>query len=147
MLPCSYERGLNEQPTHVVFNGRVGALTGEGALKAKTGDRVRFFFGNGGPNLISSFHIIGTIFDKVYREGDLISPPARGIQTTLVPPGGAVVIELETPLPGNFTLVDHAIWRIEKGAVGFLQVEGAPRPDLYRSDAPPKPCPTCKLHP
>lgn len=147
--PSSYEKGYNETPDYVVFNGRVGSMVdgfGE-PLKAKTGDRVRFFVGNGGPNLVSSFHIIGTVFDKTYREGDLISPPARSLQTTLIPAGGAAMIELDVPVPGVFTLVDHSIWRIEKGAVGFLKVEGAPRPDIFHSDEPARACKDCKLHP
>lgn len=71
---------------------------------------------------LSSRCSIGQIFDKVYREGDLISPPARGIQTTLVPAGGSAVVEMDTTVPGSFTLVDHSIFRIDKGAVGFLKV-------------------------
>ena len=87
-LEFSHAQGLAEHPTFVVFNGRAGALVGDHALKAKTGERIRIFFGNGGPNLISSFHVIGEVFDRVYREGDLLSPPGRSIQTTLVPAGG-----------------------------------------------------------
>lgn len=147
VLPIDLDRAIAEQPNYVMFNGRVGSLTGENALKAKTNDRVRMFVGNAGPNLVSSFHVIGTIFDKVYREGDLVSPPARGLQTTLVPAGGATVVEIDLPVPGNFTIVDHSIWRIEKGCVGFLQVAGPPRPDLYDSALPPRNCPSCKIHP
>ncbi len=126
----SPEKGLAETPTYVVFNGKVGALQDKGALKAKTGDSVRVYFGNIGPNLVSSFHIIGTIFDRVYREGSL-SEPTRNIQTTMVPAGSASVVELRTPVPGAFTLVDHSIFRIQKGALGTLQVEGPENPDIY----------------
>ena len=59
---------------------------------------------------------------QVYREGDLISPPARGLQTTLIPAGGAAVVEVDLPVPGNFTLIDHSIFRMDKGAIGFLKV-------------------------
>ncbi|MCR4295775.1 MAG: copper-containing nitrite reductase [Elusimicrobia bacterium] len=121
-----------EDPTYIVFNGKHGALMEDGALKAKVGDRVRIFFGNIGPNKISSFHIIGTIFDRVYREGGLTSEPERGIQTTLVPAGGAAVVEFGLKVPGNYTLVDHAIFRLEKGAVGILTAEGPDAPELYR---------------
>lgn len=142
----SYLQGLSEDPTHVVFNGRVGALT-ESPLRATQGERVRIYFGNAGPNLVSSFHVIGTIFDKVYREGDLISPPARGVQTTLVPAGGTTVVELDVPVPGNYTLVDHSIFRVDKGAVGFLKVAGEDeRRDIFESRAPLAFCPGCKLH-
>lgn len=143
----SHEHGLLEHPRFVVFNGRVGSLLGEGALKAKTGERVRIFFGNAGPNLISSFHVIGEIFDRVFREADLLSDPARSIQTTLVPAGGATVVEFGVEVPGTYTLVDHAIFRIEKGAVGYLQVEGDPRHDLYRSQEDAATCPGCLVHP
>ncbi len=147
LLEYSHEAGLKEHPTFVVFNGRKDSLIAEGRLKAKTGETVRIYFGNIGPNLISSFHVIGEIFDRVYREGDLISPPGRSIQTTLVPAGGATVVEFGLEVPGVFTLVDHAIFRIEQGALGYLEVSGNPRPDIYSSDQPPAPCKGCKVHP
>jgi nitrite reductase (NO-forming) len=128
----SPDKGAAEKPTYVVFNGKVGSLQGAGALKANVGDTVRVYFGNIGPNLISSFHIIGTIFDTVYREGSL-SEPTHNVQTTVVPAGSASVIELRTPVPGNFTLVDHAIFRIQKGALGTLSVAGPDAPDIYQS--------------
>jgi copper-containing nitrite reductase len=146
ILEPSWVKGLKEEdPMYVVFNGREGALT-ENPLMVDTGDRVRIFVGNGGPNLISSFHIIGAIFDKVYREGDLVSPPARHIQTTLVPAGGAAVVEFDATVPGNYTIVDHSIFRLEKGAVGFIKAKGKQRPDIYDSLERPVPCPGCKLH-
>jgi copper-containing nitrite reductase len=147
LLEYSHALGLAENPTYVMFNGREGSLIGDGALKAKTGETVRIYFGNIGPNKISSFHVIGTIMDKVYREGGLLSPPEEGIQTTTVPCGGAAVVEIKLPVPGTFTLVDHAIFRIEKGAVGFLQVTGKPRDDIYFADPNAKPCANCKIHP
>ena len=143
----SHEEGSKEHPRYVVFNGRVGSLTGEGKLKAKTGERVRIYFGNAGPNLISSFHVIGEIFDSVYREADLVSPPAKSVQTTLVPAGGAAVVEFGLEVPGDYTLVDHAIFRIEKGAVGFLEVAGNPRHDIYVSKDDAEPCEGCLVHP
>lgn len=145
LLEFAYVDGLDEKPRYVVFNGKAEALT-ENPLQVKTGDRVRVYFGNAGPNLVSSFHIIGNIFDKVYRDGGLISPPERGLQTTLVPPGGATIVEMNAVVPGNYTLVDHSIFRIDKGAVGFLKVSGEPRPDIYASDDNPKRCIGCKLH-
>jgi copper-containing nitrite reductase len=147
LLELDQEAALREQPTHVVLNGRDGSMKEEGMLRAQTGDRVRVYFGNAGPNLVSSFHIIGTIFDKVYREGDLISSPARGLQTTLVPAGGAAVIEVDLPVPGVFTMVDHSIWRIEKGCVGFIGVEGETRPDIFYATGSPLTCANCKIHP
>ncbi|MCC6849311.1 MAG: nitrite reductase, copper-containing [Deltaproteobacteria bacterium] len=123
--------GAAEHPRYVVFNGAVGALQGTGALTAARGDRVRIYFGNAGPNLISSFHVIGEVFDRVYREGDLISRPGRSIQSTLVPAGGATVVDFAVEVPGTYLLVDHAIYRTQKGGVGELVVSGTERPDIY----------------
>jgi FtsP/CotA-like multicopper oxidase with cupredoxin domain len=141
----SYEKGLDENPTHVVFNGAEGTLT-RNPLVAKVGERVRIFVGNAGPNLVSSFHVIGAIFDRVYREGDLISPPARSIQTTLVPAGGAAIVEIDCVVPGSLTLVDHSIFRMEKGCVGFLKILGEQRKDIWAAADLPVFCPGCKLH-
>ncbi|KAI1702520.1 multicopper oxidase domain-containing protein [Ditylenchus destructor] len=141
----SYVEGLNENAQYVVFNGREGSLT-DNPLMARVGEKVRLYFGNAGPNLCSSFHVIGTIFDKVYRDGGLISAPDRGLAMTLVPPGGTTVVEMDAIVPGTYTLVDHAIHRIDKGAVGFLKVAGKPRPDIYEGTNRPVPCPGCKLH-
>ena len=96
--------------------GKEGALTVDSPLQAKTGEHVRIYFGNAGPNLWSAFHVIGGIFEKVWRDADLVSPPARFIQTTGVPPGGATVVDLHPVVPGTYTLVDHAIFRLDKGA-------------------------------
>ncbi len=147
LLQYSHQAGLDENPTFVVFNGKYNSLVGDGVLKAKVGEKVRIFFGNAGPNLISSFHVIGEIFDKVYREGDMISPPGQGIQSTLVPSGGSTVVEFALEVPGTFTLVDHAIFRIEKGAVGFLNVEGAPDHNIFASDQEAIVCKGCLVHP
>ena len=127
----SSQKGMDEHPTYVVFNGKVGALLGDGALQAKTGETVRLFVGNIGPNLISSFHVIGEIFDNVYREGSL-SEPAHNVQTTLIPAGGASTVEFKVEVPGDFTIVDHSIFRINKGALGRLHVEGEDRPDILK---------------
>ncbi len=132
-LEYSREDGLKEQPRYVVFNGRVGSLTGDNALQVKTGERVRIYFGNAGPNLDSSFHVIGAIFDKLYRDGDLIDPPANGVSVTLVPAAGTAVIEISFDVPGEYTIVDHSIFRTEKGALGTIKVTGPARPDIYHS--------------
>lgn len=97
--------------------------------------------------MVSSFHIIGTIFDKVYREGSLISPPARGVHVTLVPAGGTSMVEFVVPVPGTYTLLDHSLSRVEKGAVAFLNVSGEDQPGIYHSELSPNPCPGCKVHP
>lgn len=142
----SYPNGLDENPQLVVFNGSESALTRDKPLKAQTDESVRIFFGNIGPNLTSSFHIIGSVFEKVYRDGDVLSPPGRWIQTVSVPSGGATIVDMKMHVPGTYTLVDHAIFRLDKGAVGFLNVSGKPRPDIYSSSQPPAPCVGCKLH-
>jgi copper-containing nitrite reductase len=146
-LIFSHKDGVDEHPKYVLFNGKYGKHIGEGALKAKTGEKVRIFFGNIGPNLISSFHVIGEIFDNVYREGDLVSAPGHSIQTTLVPAGGATVVEFNLEVPGTYTLVDHAIFRVEKGAVGYLEAEGPANFDVYASDQDAVLCEGCLVHP
>ena len=123
---------LAETPDYLVFNGAVGSLTREHPLQAKVGETIRIFFGVGGPNIISSFHIIGEHFDRLYSLASLTSPPLTTVQTTLVPPGGAAIVELKLEVPGKYLLVDHALSRLEKGLLGFLQVEGPEHPELYR---------------
>ena len=127
----SFDKLMDEHPEYFVFNGAVGALTAEHPLRAKTGETVRIYFGVGGPNFTSSFHVIGTIFDRVYSAGSLTSPPLTSVQTTTVPPGGATVVDLAVPVPGRYVLVDHALARMERGLVGALIVEGPPAPDLF----------------
>jgi nitrite reductase (NO-forming) len=125
-------KGLAEHPDHVVFNGRDGALMGDNVLKARVGDKVRIYFGNIGPNGVSSFHIIGEIFDKVYSEGALGGAVNRNVQTTLVPSAGATIVEFKLDTPGTYTLVDHSIFRVAKGAIGQLVAEGAANPAVFR---------------
>jgi len=127
-----------ERPEYVVFNGKMGALLGDAAVKAKVGETVRLFVGNGGPNLVSSFHVIGEILDTVYTEGAIGGGgPAKNVQTTLIPAGGAAIVELRVQVPGRFLLVDHSIVRaMEKGALGVLEVAGAERPDIFKTLVP-----------
>lgn len=132
----SLEKLLDEKPEHLMFNGAMGALTDRYKLQAKVGETVRIFFGVGGPNLISSFHVIGEIFDRVYDQASLTSPPLTDVQTTLVAPGGATVVELKLDVPGNYTLVDHALSRAEKGLAGTLVVTGDEDHDIFHSTEP-----------
>lgn len=130
LQPFDMEKALDERPDYVVFNGKVGALTGDNALKAKVGETVRLFVGNGGPGLTSSFHVIGEIFDNVYPEGG--STQNHNVQTTLIPPGGSAITEFKLQVPGNFILVDHAIFRaFNKGALGILKVDGPENKTIY----------------
>lgn len=121
-------------PDYVVFNGKVGALTGSGALTANTNDVIRIFFGVGGPNLASSFHIIGEIFDKVYPEGSLFAT-FTNVQTTMVPAGGSTIVQFTAYVMGTYLLVDHSLTRaIQKGAAGELKISGPSAPDVYGFD-------------
>ena len=130
LQPFDMEKALEENPDYVVFNGKVGAMTGDNSLKAKVGETVRLFVGNGGPGLTSSFHVIGEIFDNVYPEGG--STLNHNVQTTLIPPGGSAITEFKLEVPGNFILVDHAIFRaFNKGALGILQVDGPENKTIF----------------
>ena len=126
----SMEKLIAEQADYVVFNGAVGALTGENALKAEVGDTVRIYFGVGGPNYTSSFHVIGEIFDRAYPEGDL-SEPRLNVQTLLVPSGGATMVEFKIDVPGTYLIVDHSLSRLFKGAVAEIVATGPENPDIY----------------
>jgi nitrite reductase (NO-forming) len=128
--PFDMQKAIEENATYVLFNGSEGALLGENALKAEVGETVRLFVGNGGPNLVSSFHVIGEIFDRVYFEGG--SRYQENVQTTLVPAGGAAITEFRVHVPGSFVLVDHSIFRaFNKGALGILEVSGEANPEVY----------------
>ncbi len=131
----SYAKIVAETPDYFVFNGAVGALSEHKPLKSKVGETVRIFFGDAGPNKDSAFHAIGQIFDKVYPLADLSDAPMHGVQTILVPPGGAAVVEMKTLVPGKFTLVDHAIARVEKGLAGTLIVSGPQNEDVFKGAA------------
>lgn len=129
-------KAIKEDADYVVFNGMVGALTGDNTLKAHAGETVRLFVGNGGPNLVSSFHVIGEVFDNVYIEGG--SSVNHDVQTTLIPAGGASIVEFKTEIPGEFILVDHSIFRaFNKGALGILSVEGEPNKTIYSGKSEP----------
>lgn len=122
---------LDGIPNYVTFNGRI-ETDGSPRMKVQTGEKVRIYVGNGGVNLISSFHPIGEIFDSVYLEGGIGGPVHKNIQTTAVLPGGASIVEFVAEVPGNIVLVDHALARMNKGAWAIIKVEGEERPDIYR---------------
>lgn len=116
-------KAIDERPSYVVFNGSVGSLVGDKSLTAKTGETVRLYVGNGGPNLTSSFHVIGEIFDTVYTEGG--SQTSHNVQTTMIPAGGSAIVDFKVEVPGTYVLVDHSLFRaFNKGAVGMLKVDG-----------------------
>jgi nitrite reductase (NO-forming) len=132
-----YEKLLDEKPEYFLFNGAVGALTRAHPLYANVGETVRIFFGVGGPNFTSSFHVIGEIFDHVYSMGSVTSPPLTGVQTVSVPPGGATVVDFKIERGGHYVLVDHALSRAERGLAGYLIVDG-PKNDDIMHEGPAK---------
>jgi nitrite reductase (NO-forming) len=130
LQPFDMEKAIAEQPTYVLFNGAEGALTGDKALSAKVGETVRLFVGNGGPNLVSSFHVIGAIFDEVRWEGG--TNVQKNVQTTLVPAGGAAIVKFKATVPGSYVLVDHSIFRaFNKGALAIMKIDGAENKGIY----------------
>ncbi|MEK6627880.1 MAG: c-type cytochrome, partial [Bdellovibrionota bacterium] len=129
--PFDMDKAIKEQPDYIVFNGSVGGLAGDNTIKADVGDKVRIFFGAGGPNIAANFHIIGEIFDKVYQEGG-VKVSQEQVQTTIVPPGGSAIVEFKVDIPSTYILVDHAIFRtFNKGALGLLKVDGEKDPMIY----------------
>ena len=128
--PFDMQKAIDEHPTYVLFNGSEGALTGEKALAARTGESVRLYVGNGGPNLVSSFHVIGEIFDKVWFEGG--TRFQENVQTTLIPAGGAAMMDFHVEVPGSYVLVDHSIFRaFNKGALAILKADGPENLAIY----------------
>jgi nitrite reductase (NO-forming) len=133
----SLEKLLAEQPEHLMFNGNHDAITKTHRMEAKVGETVRIFFGVGGPNMTSSFHVIGEVFDRVYSQGDLTSKPLENVQTTTVAPGGATMFEFKVDVPGRYILVDHALSRLEKGLAGFLYVTGKENAEVFKAHSTP----------
>jgi nitrite reductase (NO-forming) len=132
------EAMVREQPTYVLFNGAVNALTPErfGAMQAKVGETIRVFMVNGGPNLTSSFHPIGNVWARAWQQGALASEPMRYLQTSAVAPGSAFVGELELPVPETIKLVDHALSRVtSQGLLAEIQVTGRENPEVFRGKA------------
>ena len=124
-LKLDEDRASEEHPTMYSFNGHKNALTdpdlfGE-RIHVNQGDATRFFFVTGGPNIGANWHITGAIFDKVYkgRSRNFV----RNEETVYIPPGSAAVFELSTPVPGLYPIVDHALFRVTKGAAGFMHVD------------------------
>ena len=130
LQPFDMEKAIDEKATYVLFNGAEGSLTGEKAITANVGETVRLFVGNGGPNLVSSFHVIGAIFDDVRYEGG--TNVQKNVQTTLIPAGGAAVVTFKTKVPGSYVLVDHALTRaFNKGALAILKISGPEDKTIY----------------
>ncbi len=131
LQPFSMAKAIDEKPDYVVFNGSVGSTVGERAITANVGETVRLFVGDGGPNLTSSFHVIGEIFDTVWAEGNM-NAPTHNVQTTMIPAGGSAIAEFKTSVPGVFIIVDHSLTRaFNRGALAQLKVAGAEDKAVY----------------
>jgi nitrite reductase (NO-forming) len=150
--PFDEAKAIDENASYVLFNGRAGAMAGDNAYKAKVGEKIRMFVGNGGPNLVSSFHVIGEIFDRVYYEGG--TRYQENVQTTLIPAGGSAVVEYKIEVPGTYNIVDHSIFRtFHKGALAQIVVDGPDVPNVFAGDgeakewAPPGFTPSAKPKP
>ena len=136
-LDFDHQKMLDEQPEYFMFNGAAGALTmDDHALRANVGETVRIYFGVAGPNFTSSFHVIGEMFSHVYNLASLTTPPMTDVQTTVVPPGGATVVELTLDVPGRYIIVDHALSRLERGLAGYLYAEGEDNPQVFSNITP-----------
>ena len=130
LLEFDNDKAVDENPDFVLFNGKKGSMLGKGMLEAKVGETVRLFLGNGGPNLTSSFHVIGEIFDNVYLEGG--TTVTHNIQTTMIPAGGSAIVEFKVEVPGEYVIVDHSLSRaFNKGAIGKLKVTGEENPKVF----------------
>ena len=143
--PFDGQKMINESPEYIVFNGRPGALVKDGKIVVEVGDKIRLFIGNAGVAKVSSFHIIGEIFDRVYPEATT-SNPLENVQTTMIPAGGATMVELKVDVPGNYVLVDHALARIDRGAWGILNVRGKKDSSIYSGTASSSKAKKKKLH-
>lgn len=134
-LTEDYDRLIDELPTHYVFNGKVGGLTKDKPMTAKVGETARIYFGVGGPNKTSSFHVIGEIFDTVYDLGG-VKRITEDVQTVTVAPGGATIADIKFEVPGTYVVVDHALSRLEKGLAGFIKVDGPDNPTVFKAPKP-----------
>lgn len=125
----------SEDPTYILFNGEMGRFTENGdygRLQAETGETIRVYWCNGGPNLMSGPHPIGNVWSRWYDYGDLDSEPISHVEGAALPAGTAAVGEMETPVPGPIKLVDHALSRVvRKGLLAEVEVEGEENPDVY----------------
>lgn len=125
------DKAVDENPDYVLFNGKKGSMLGANMLEAKVGETIRLFVGNGGPNLVSSFHVIGEIFDNVYKEAG--SAVSHNIQTTIIPAGGATIVEFKVEVPGEYNIVDHSLSRtFDKGCLGKIKVTGDENPKVFK---------------
>jgi nitrite reductase (NO-forming) len=117
------ERVRTKSPTYTVFNGRYNGMVDK-PLPAKPGERVRLFVMNVGPSNTSSFHVVGTIFDRVWVDGNPDNQ-FRGMQTVLLGSSGGAIVEFMVPEAGNYVMVDHHFANASQGAIGIIAAGGS----------------------
>lgn len=115
-----YEALENGEPHYVVFNGSAQALTNN-PLEAKAGEKIRLYVANAGPNEVSSFHVVGTIMDTVYLDGNP-SNVLKGMQTVMLPAGGGAIVEFTVTEAGEYSFLTHQLNHAAKGAIGKIRV-------------------------
>ncbi len=120
----NWDKVLNAFPDYVVFNG-VASRYATHPIPVDVAKPIRLFVVNAGPNRISSFHVVGAIFDRVFADG--FGRPFEGMQTWNVPVGGGAVFELRLAETGLYPFVTHAFADATKGAVGVFRA-GEPSP-------------------
>lgn len=127
------ERVRAKAPTYTVFNGRYNGMV-DNPLPAKPGERVRLFVMNVGPSNTSSFHVVGTIFDRVWIDGNPDNQ-FRGMQTVLLGSSGGAIVEFMIPEAGSYVMVDHHFANASQGAIGFIAAGGAGGPEHHNIPA------------
>ncbi len=120
------ERLKASQPTYTVFNGKHNGMVKQ-PLTAKPGERVRLFVLNVGPSKTSSFHVVGTIFDRVWMEGNPQNQ-MRGMQTVLLGSSNSAIVEMVIPETGSYIMVDHHFANASQGAIGLISTAGTKKP-------------------
>jgi nitrite reductase (NO-forming) len=134
------ERVRTKSPTYTVFNGRYNGMVDK-PLQAKPGERVRLFVMNVGPSNTSSFHVVGTIFDRVLIDGNPDNQ-MRGLQTVLLGSSGGAIVEFMVPEAGNYAMVDHHFANASQGAIGIIAAGAAPGSDTEHHNIPATAAPT-----
>ncbi len=110
------------QPDWTSFNGYAAQYVAH-PLTADPGDLVRFYVVDAGPSLTTAFHVVGTMFNRVYPNGDMNPDHSlSGVQTVDVPAGGGAVFEVKIDEPGLYPFVSHAFAHVDLGQVGILKV-------------------------
>lgn len=139
------DRVRSKAPTYTVFNGTYNGFV-DHPLPARPGERVRLFVLNVGPSNTSSFHVVGTIFDRVWMEGNPDNQ-WRGAQTVLLGSSNSAIVEFMIPEAGSYVMVDHHFANASQGAIGLIAAGGgagdhAPAGDPEHHNIPATAAPT-----